>query len=161
MGHIKDIANQPKIQPFPSATFEIVGEVPAAQCSEYRFEGDDAETWSLPHFRLWHASKFTGWDLTGKVCHITANPGGNTGDFNIISNTLNALKLVQDPGNGNPTTYFIPNGGTMIIPRTIVSFASYIQAAGYAYTIKGGKLYTDMPSGQLKDACSILFDPLT
>lgn len=161
MGHIKDIANQPKIQTFPSSTYEIADDVPASQCSEAKIEGDTAYTTSAPTRKLVDTAKFTGWDLAGKICTITASIGGNTGDFDIITNNPNLLNLVQDPGDGDPVQYYIHNGGSLILTRNIQSFAQFIHAAAYAYTIKGAKLYTNIPSAQLKNACTILFDPLT
>ncbi|MBA7652960.1 hypothetical protein ES703_60800 [subsurface metagenome] len=161
MGHIKDIKSNLDPQTFPGAHFELSGDVPAAQCSEAQLEADDARTASIPVFRLHDVGKFVGWDLLGKVCHITASVGGNTGDFQISDNTDDRCDLDQDPGTGDPVSYYITNGGELILTRDVQSFADFIHAAGYAFTIKGGKLYTDMPSDQLKNACTILFDPLT
>ena len=160
MGHLKDIANQPKLQTFPSSTFEIAGQVPTAQCSEAKIEGDTATTSSIT-WRLIQAGKFEGWNLAGKICTITASVGGNTGDFDIIDNTFDHLSLNQDPGDGDPVEYYVHDGGTLILTRDIQSFAEFIHAASYAFTIKGGKLYTNIPSSQLQNACTILFDPLT
>ncbi len=161
MGYLKDIHSNLDIQAFPGAHFEIAGDVPTAQCSEAKIEGDNATTSNFPGFLLNDPSAFTGYDLTGKVCTITASVGGNIGDFDIVSNTAGALELLQDPGDGDPVSYYVHDGGTLILTRSAKSFAEYIHAAGYAYTIKGGKLYTNMPSGLLKNACTILFDPLT
>ena len=161
MGHIKDIKSNLDPQAFPAATFEIAGEVPASQCSEAKIEGNNAVTSDafLKLLRDWNA--FTGWNLTGKICTITASVGGNTGDFDILSNDDSFLNFAQDPGNGDPVQYYIHNGGELILTRNIQSFAEFIHAAGHSYTIKGAKLYTTIPSNQLKNACSILFDPLT
>ncbi|MBA7695240.1 hypothetical protein ES703_103862 [subsurface metagenome] len=161
MGYIRRLDSNVDIQAFPGAHFEIAGEVPAPQCSEAKIEGDDARTTLVPAKRLHDIGAFVGWDLTDKVCHITASVGGNTGDFDIEWNSDDTLAITQNPGAGDPVSYFITNGGELILTRNIPSFAKFIHAAGYAYTIKGGKLYTDMPNGQLKDACTILFDPLT
>lgn len=161
MGSLKNIANQPKLQTFPSSQFVIEGEVPTSQCSEAKIEGDNASTTNGLANTLTDPGKFTGYDLTGKVCTITASVGGNTGDFAIASNFDNVLFLTTNPGNGDPVTYYVHDGGSLIITRDIQSFAEFIHAAGYAYTIKGGKLYTTIPSSNLQPACSILFDPLT
>lgn len=161
MGYIKDIHSNLDIQAFPGARFEIAGDVPVAQCSEAKIEGDDATTENATYKTLLHAGKFAGYDLTGKVTTITASVGGNTGDFDILSNTDDQLFFNQDPGDADPVTYYVHDGGSLILTRNAKSFAEYIHAAGYAYTIKGGKLYTNMPSDQLKDACTILFDPLS
>jgi len=160
MGHLKDIANQSKIQSFPSATFEIAGEVPASQCSEARIEGEHGQsTLGSPFFQ--DIGKFIGWDLAGKVCHITAPPP-NVDDYNIINNSDDILRLAPEPPTtSNDNVYFITNGGALILTRDVPSFAKFISDAGYAYTIKGGKLYTNIPSNQLQNACTILFDPLT
>lgn len=161
MGFIKNIANQPKEQTFPSSQFVIAGDVPVAQCSKAHLEGDSAVTFAAPFRQLEESGKFVGHDLTGDVCTITASVGGNTGDFDIASNSNNALTFVQDPGAGNPVAYYVHNGGELIETRNVQSFAEFIDAAGYAYTIKGGQLYTNMPSAELAVACQILFAPLT
>jgi len=161
MGYIRRLDSNADIQAFPGANFEAAGDVPAAQCSEAKIEGDNATTTAPPTPALTDPGKFSGWDLTGKICHITASVGGNTGDFTIVGGAADRVDLMGDPGNGTNVVYHITDGGTLILTRNVKSFAEYIHAAGYAYTIKGGKLYTDMPSGQLKNACTILFDPLT
>ena len=161
MGHIKDIKSNLDPQTFPGAHFEIAGTVPTPQCSEAKIEGDDAQTFNAEIKRLKDVGKFAGYDLTGKVCTITESVGGNTGDFDITSNSDDFLDLIQDPGNGDPVEYYVHDGAELILTRDVQSFAEFIHAAGYAYTIKGAKLFTDMPSDQLKNACSILFDPLT
>lgn len=160
MGYIRRLDTNADIQAFPGALFELTGHVPTPQCSEAKLEGVNGGTGSMPNFHLIDNGAFTGYDLTGKVCTITASVGGNLGDFDIISNTPSDLTLAQDPGTGYTVTYYIHDGGELILTRDIPSFAKFIHAAGYAYTIKGGKLYTDMPSGLLKRACTILFDPL-
>ncbi|MBA7528101.1 hypothetical protein ES705_20284 [subsurface metagenome] len=160
MGHIKDIKSNLDPQAFPGATFQIEGTVPEAQCSEAKIEGDSAVTSSAGPL-LQDAGKFAGYALTGKVCTITASVGGNTGDFDITNNDEDGLLLAQDPGDGDPVTYYVHDGAELILTRDVQSFADYIHAAGYAYTIKAGKLFTNMPSDQLKNACTILFDPLT
>ena len=160
MGYIKRLDSNVDIQAFPGALFELAGDVPAPQCSEARIEGDSAIT-TLLGSDLIDPGKFAGYALAGKVCTITASVGGNTGDFNIVVNNDNQLFLTTDPGDGDPVEYYVHDGGSLILTRDVQSFAEFIHAAGYAYTIKAGKLYTNMPSGQLKDACTILFDPLT
>ena len=160
MGYIKDITNQPKLQVFPGATFEIEGDVPLSQCSEAKIEDDDAVTTTAVQ-DLIDTGAFAGFALAGKKCTITASVGGNTGTFDIAFNDDNQLLLTQDPGDGNPVTYYIHNGGALILARDMESFAAFIHEAGYPYTIKGGKLYTSMPSNLLAAACTILFDPLT
>ena len=161
MGYLKDVHSNKDTQAFPGAEFEIAGEVPESQCSETRLEGINGLTRGAPFKDLLNAPIFEGWNLIGKICHIITNPGGNTGDFDIIANSPNHLDFAQDPGFGDPTDFYISNGSTLILTRDLKSFAQFIHAAGYAYTIKGGKLYTDIPSAQLQTACTILFDPLT
>ena len=160
MGSILKLDAGVNIQAFPGAKFEIVGDVPAPQCSEAKIEGDTAQTRDAPDFDLLDPNKFTGYDLAGKKCTIVTSVGGNTGLFSIFSNTDHELEFLEDPGDGAPVTYYVHDGGELILTRNVPSFAEFIHAAGYAYTIKGGKLYTDMPSGQLKNACTILFDPI-
>ncbi len=161
MAYLKNIKSNLDPQAFPGATFELTGTVPVSQCSEAKIEGADATTQTLPGYSLKDPGAFAGFALAGKVCTITASVGGNTGDFDIDGNTDDLIALIQDPGVGDPVEYYVHNGAELILTRDIPSFAQFIHDAGYAYTIKGAKLYTDIPSGQLKDACTILFDPLT
>ncbi len=160
MGYLKELNSNPDIQAFPGATFEIEGDVPASQCSEAKYEGTGDWTSPIPP-SLTHNGAFVGLNFAGKKCTITVNPGGNTGTFDIFANDNDKLHFVQDPGNGTPPEYYIHNGGSLIITRDVAAWATYITAQGYSYTIKGGKLYTNMPSAQFADACTILFDPLT
>lgn len=159
MGSIRRLDNNVDIQAFPGALFEMAGTVPKPQCTEAQIEGDQANTESDPFPKLIDIGAFVGFNLAGKVCHITASVGGNIGDFDITANMDNSLDLVQDPGLGFPVTYHITDAGEFELTRDMGSFAKFIHAAGYAYTIKGGKLYTNMPNGLLKDACTILWDP--
>ncbi len=161
MGHLKDIANQPNLQAFPGATFEIAEEVPQSQCSEAKIEGDDAITLPPDPGTLTDPGAFTGFALGGKFVTITASTGGSTGTFAIVINTNDSLVIIGNPGNGTNVVYYIHNGGSLILTRNFKSFGEFIKAAGYAYTIKGGKLYTNIPSVQLQPACTILFDPIT
>lgn len=161
MGYIRKLDTNVDIQTFPGAKFELTGDVPAPQCSEAQIESITGTTRSFPPTDLSDTGKFVGFDLTGKVCHILVSPTGNTGDFGITYNTNSILTLDGDPGASNDVEYYISNGGELILTRNVKSFAQFIHAAGYAYTIKSGKLYTNMPTGLLKDACTILFDPLT
>lgn len=161
MGYLKDIQTNLDIQAFPGATFEAAGEIPNTQCAEAQIESAVGQTFNFVAKLLLDANKFIGYDLTGKVCTITASVGGNIGDFDIDSNTDDSLNLAQDPGNGNPVTYHVHDGGELEITRDVASLAAFIHAAGYSYTFKGGKLYTNIPSAQLQPACTITFDPLT
>jgi len=159
MGYIKDLSSHPDPQTFPAAKFEAVGEIPAAQCSEAKIESTAGSTINMPFLRLLESGKFTGYNLVGKVAHIISNPGGNTGNFDITANSNDSCTLTQDPGCGAPTAYYISNGGELIDTQNASSLAAFVSAAGYAYTIKGGRLYTDMPDAQLQNACTILWNP--
>ncbi|GAI05590.1 unnamed protein product [marine sediment metagenome] len=159
MGSIRRLDSNVDIQAFPGAHFIINNDVPPAQCSEAQIEGDDATTTQTGLDRLTDPGKFAGYDLTGKVCTITASVGGNTGDFAILSNTDDTI-AIEFPGEGDPVAYYVRDGGELILTRDQKSFAQFIHAAGYAYTIKGGRLFTNMPNGLLKEACTILWEPL-
>ncbi len=161
MGFIKDIQSNLDPQAFPGATFVVEGEPPEEQCSEAKIESDSASTQAQPVGSIDDPGAFAGFFLVGKTAHVTANVGGNTGDWEIASNNDDSVFVFGDPGDGDPTTYYISDGGSLIITRDVPSFAAFIHAAGYAYTIKGNKLYTNIPSNLLQPACSILFDPLT
>lgn len=160
MGYLKDISNQPKQQTFPGSTFEIAEDVPQSQCSEALIEGDSATTGGIPCF-LTDPGKFAGFHLAGKKVTITASVGGWPGTYDIASNNDNTLELIQDAGNGDPVEYYCHNGGSLILTRDLQSFAQFIKNAGAAYTIKGGKLYTNIPLHSLQPACTIVFNPIT
>lgn len=160
MGFIKDIHSNLDIQAFPGAHFEIVGDVPAPQCSEYAIEGDHGLTFAFG-ITLTDPGKFAGYNLNGKFLHITSPPP-NVSTRPIVANSDNHVQCTGTVPDASPdNVYTVTDGGELILTRDVASFAQYIHAAGWAYTIKGGKLYTNMPSDQLKTACSILFDPLT
>ncbi|MBA7689073.1 hypothetical protein ES703_97568 [subsurface metagenome] len=160
MGHLKDIANQSKIQSFPSATFEIEGEPPASQCAEAKIESTIGDP--VPGTgNLTDVGRFTGFNLAGKKITVLAPPI-EVGTYDIVFNTNdNILTTNTWTVDGPVVSYYVHNGGSLILTRDLQSFAQFIIAAGYSYTIKGGKLYTNIPSVNLQPACSILFDPLT
>lgn len=161
MGSLKDITNQGNRGTFPGSTFVIEGEPPEEQCSEALIEGANAVTRTPPFLDLCDVGAFAGHNLVGKVCHIIASVGGNTGNFDIILNDDDCVVFNTNPGNGDPVEYYVTNGGSLILTRTMESFAAFIFEAGYSYTIKGGKLFTNIPSAMLQPACSIVFNPLT
>ena len=131
MGFIRQLDANVDIQTFPGAKFELTGDVPAPQCSEAQIEGDSAITINADLKQLHDPGKFTGWDLTTKVCTITASVGGNTGDFAIASNTDGTLTLDPDPGEGNPVQYYIHDGGELILTRNVKSFAERLHLQGW------------------------------
>lgn len=161
MGHIKDIANQPKLQTFPSSTFEIVGDVPAAQCSDFKIEGNEGYTLEANDQEFYSPGTFVGYNLIGKNLTIFP-PAQNAGGYAITNNGDDVLFVNPFLVHHEAHMIFgVHNGGELLLTRDLESFAAFIHAAGYAYTIKGGKLYTNIPSAQLQPACSIIFDPLT
>lgn len=160
MGHIKDIKSNLDPQAFPGATFQIQGDVPASQCSEAKIEADDGQTFAS-QTHIIDLEKFEGWDLVGKKVTVVSPPE-NAGTHTIIFNTPHVIDTdAPYPLASSDNVYYVHNGGELILTRNVQSFAEFIHAAGHSYTIKGGKLYTTIPSDQLKNACSILFDPLT
>ncbi len=160
MGSLRELNGNPDQQSFPAATFAIEGEIPEAQCTEAVIQADDAITRNIPFADLEDPGAFAGFALTDKFCHITASVGGITGVFIITGHDDDFLFLAGNPGNGNPVSYYISNGGQLETTRDLNSFAAFIDQNGGAYTIKGGVLYTDMTSVALEPACSIVFDPL-
>jgi len=160
MGSIRRLDGNADPQAFPGAKFEIVGDVPAPQCSEARVEGTGAQIDAGLEW-IYQPGKFVGWVFTGKKVTVTS-PLANAGTYNITGWNDNFIYtdtiFAEDT---NEAEYYVHNGGSLILTRDVASFAAYIHAAGYAYTIKGGKLYTNMPNGQLKEACTIEWDPIT
>lgn len=161
MGYLRRLDNNADIQAFPGANFEAAGEIPKPQCTEAQIEGTGAYMSGPPKTTLVDVGNFAGFDLSGKVCHITAITGGTPGDYAINWNDANTLSLAASPGPGTNIVYHVTDAGEFELTRNVASLAAYIHAAGYAYTFKAGKLYTNMPSGLLKNACTILFDPIT
>jgi len=161
MGHVKDIANQSRQQTFPGATYEFEGTTPVSQCTAPSVFGSFAQTFTaFPGYLLNHGS-FAGEDYTGKFVTITQSPHGNPGTYGITSNTDDLIQLDGDPGNSNNVSWYLHNGDSLRIIRNIADWAALISAGGYSYTIKGGKLYTNVPQAAMEFVCPILFDPLT
>ncbi|MBA7652963.1 hypothetical protein ES703_60803 [subsurface metagenome] len=144
---------------FPGAHFRAFDDIPLAECSEAKIEDDGGYTTNDPSNRLYQTGKFVGWNLAGKVLHITHSPLGNEGDFDIISNWDNGLELVQDPGESGSVEYHITNGGELILTRTVSSLAKLARTLGKAYTFANGCFYSDMTEPHMQAACSILYDP--
>lgn len=159
MGFIKQL-NGGDPQNFPGAAFAAAGTVPLAQCTQALMHADDAWSLSVP-FKLFSTGTFEGHDLTGKICHITASVGGNTGDFTITFNTASAIDLASSPGDGNPVSFYISNGGGLQVQQDIWSLFSALDELGYACTIKGGILYTNAPNAVMANQCLITWSPLS
>ena len=161
MGHIKDITNQSKIQSFPNSTFEINGDPPLSQCSDALFQGETAFT-NDPPGRVVDFSHSFPIGVIGNFVTITESPTGNPGTYLITARPdPNTLTTGAGPGNSGNVHYYVHNGGAFAVPRDFQSFIDFITDAGYAYTIKGGKLHTNIPAVDLQPACKILFAPLT
>ncbi len=160
MGSLINLGDNPNIQNFPGARFVITNNVPNTQCAEARIESTTGLT-NIAPARIEDAGKFAGFALTGKWCTITESTGPVTGTFQITSNTQDQITFADPLGVDETVTYYVHDGGTLELTRDIESFAQFIHDAGRAYTIKGGKLYTDIPPGLLQPACTITFDPLT
>lgn len=149
---------EPHTDEFPGANFRAFDDIPAAECSEAKIEGDQART-TTPCMCLIDLDKFTGYNLPGKVCTITTSVGGNTGDFDITWNDDNVLDLAQDPGNGHPVEYHVHDGGELILTQSVSSLAALARSLGKAYTFASGCFYSDMTEPHMQAACSILYDP--
>lgn len=145
---------------FPNTTFVTHGDVPETQCSESRIDGIAPFVTAAPP-TLHDPGKFAGWALIGKFCTMLDKVVGAPQTRQIIDQTDNQIEFNAPPlGDVTDVDYYIHNGGSLILTRDTKSFAEFIHDAGFAYTIKGGKLYTNMPENLLQPACSILFDPL-
>ena len=141
---------------FPGSTFAASGLIPLPQCTEALVEGNTADT-SL--FTLNDFGNFIDLTLTGKICTIISNPGGNTGDFSITTNDDNTLTLSTMAGDGFPTVYFVHDGAELELQQTADDIMLEAQTNGAATIKKGGQLYTDADVNQISPACTILFNP--
>lgn len=160
MGFIKNITNQKLQEPFPGATFEVSGTVPVSQCNEAVISSKVGFT-SPPTNELRDAtSPFVGFDLTNKTLWVTSPAGFPPDDYHINNNTDNTLFIAYFPAFFQNIHYYITDGPGFTFQRDINSFAQFITAAGYSYTIKGAKLFTDMPENLLQEACTINWNPL-
>lgn len=237
MGSIRDIANQPKTQSFPSSQYAIAGDVPAAQCTETHVGILFGAILTFPS-RLTLAGNFAGFDLAGKWVSITFPPAFQ-GSYRIASNTddiiftldpfpvdggpafgavhedgpaalvsdtgasVVATPFLTDPGHwvagqhdgrevnimfpaGNVGTYTIiasdnvrltldrnltvtdatnqytiQNPGQSNLTRNASSFRRFIESQSRSHTTKGAILYTNTPTAEMQNACSVVFAPLT
>ncbi|MBA7716323.1 hypothetical protein ES703_125393 [subsurface metagenome] len=121
MGHLKDIANQPKRQTFPNSTYEIVGQVPASQCSQAVIEGDHGHINEMAS-EITDVGKFAGWDLVGKWFTIIS-PAVYKPTQQIDYNTDDIVSGDYSMGvMSNDTVYYIHDGGELILTRDLKSF---------------------------------------
>lgn len=158
MAYINKITT-PDMDTFPGAVFEQTGDVPIAQCQETQIDKIGTGNTDGSTAKLTDGAAFTGFDLAGKILSISAPPG-NVGDYTVISNDNNILTLASTPpASSGVNSYTVHDTGQAYLTRDINSFAEFIHNAGYAYTIKGGKLYTDCPNLTLADACSTTWNP--
>lgn len=157
MGYINKITT-PEVGNFPAAVFEQQGEVPIAQCEETQISEINCSIYSTQIFLIKTAA-FTAINLTGKKVTVT-NSAADDGTYNILAHDDDMLTTDHEFQNTeNAVTIAVHDAGQAYLTRNIKSFADFIHNAGYAYTIKGGKLYTDCPNGTLSPACSNTWNP--
>lgn len=157
MGSINKIT-QPDPDNFPGALFQAEGSVPIAQCQETQITFTGASTAS-DQVTVTKVGEWAGVDLAGKKITITA-PAPDAGTYNVISNTDDVVTTDHTfIAGGAAGAGTIQDAGQAYLTRDLASFARFIQAQGYAYTIKGGQLYTDCPNGTMTNACSDTWNP--
>ncbi len=121
--------------------------------------GSNATT-SFAPFQLADPTTFLGFDLTDRICVITASPTGNTGEFVILSNTNNNLLLATDPGASVNVEYFVKSNVPLAKQQTTDEIMTDAQAHNSATIMKGGQLYIDGTAAEVSHACSVKFDPV-
>lgn len=159
MGYIRDLQSNPDIQAFPGATYEIDGDVPAAQCQEQRPQGPFYSI-SIGSPNVVQAGMFAEYDLTGKKIDILSTVSNN-GTYNVLSNTDDYV--VTDhifTENDATVSIIVYDTGEVYITRNEASFLRFIQVQGATYTIKGGKIFTNLANPPMEDACTIAFNPI-
>lgn len=160
MGYIKDIANQPKLQTFPSSQYAIAGDVPKFQCRESQITFVNAVIFAGQTLIL-RVGAFAAIDLTGKKVTVTA-PAPDVGLYNVLSNTND--RLFTDHtfiGAGPACAASVHDTGQLFLTRNLPSFQRYIESQARSHTTKGGILYTNTPTVEMQNACSLAFNPLT
>ena len=159
MGNIFDLASHPDPESFPDAKFAAEGDLPITQCEETQSLEMGCTSVGGSAI-LTKAGAWTGYDLTGKICTIQGVPINN-GDYTILSNTDNTLTLHTHLGQTSDLNVATCHDtGQAYLTRNVPSLIRFIENEGYAYTIKGGLLYTNCPNVPLQNACSNLWDPL-
>lgn len=148
----------PDIDTFPGAVFEQVGDVPIAQCEETQIV-DAGPVWTISQNTIVFAAAGVDINLIGKIITV-ANSASDNGDWTIIAQVDNTLTLNHTwIGAAAGADIVIHDTGQAYLTRNSQSFAQFIHDLGYAYTIKGGKLYTDCPNLTLADACTNTWNP--
>lgn len=158
MGFVNKITT-PDQDAFPGALFEIAGNVPEAECQETKNVQVGCSA-TAGQFTITDVPDQWGeLDLAGKEV-VVAGTVGDDGTYGIVSNTPGVLttdhEFVGTEGAINAT---VQDVGQTYLTRNISSFARFIHESGFAYTIKGGKLYTNCPDVTLADACSDTWNP--
>lgn len=157
MAYIDKITS-PDPDTFPGALFQQAGEVPEAQCQETKITNTDAALVNGSPI-ITEVGAWPGIDLAGKEVVVSGTVFSD-GTYGILSNTDDTLTTDNQFAENIATAdTIVQDVGQTYLRRNIASFARFISAAGYAYTIKGGKLYTDCPDGTLSGACSDTWNP--
>ncbi len=145
MGHLRDIKSNLDPQAFPGATFEIIGDVPAAQCTEARLEGEYGNTHAASR-SLTEPGAFNGWVLDGKVLTITTPPD-NAGNYDINSNNPNVVFLDQPtPIEAAPNSWYVHDGGALTLTRDLRSFTRYLAELNSYHSSKTGQTVAGLPT---------------
>lgn len=157
MGSINAI-DTPDTSNFPAAVFVQEGDVPIAQCEETQITDTDP-AWLHSTSTITADPSIADIDLTGKSATI-ANSISDDGTYTILAQNGQTITIDHTFAGGDMFADAVYHDtGEAYLTRDVQSFADFIHENGYAYTIKGGKLFTDCPNATLANACSNLWNP--
>lgn len=152
------LANATDIESYPGALAVVIDTPPETQCQEAQIDEAAGAVADGP-VTITDVGAFIGIDLAGKKVTVTA-PVGDAGTFNVLSNTDDVLTTDHAFGEVSAVAaYTVHDDGQVYLTRNPSSFTRFIENLGNAHSTVGGKLYTDVATGPLADACSDTYSP--
>lgn len=157
MGYVNKV-NDPNQQEFPGAAFEVSGDAPYSQCDAGAVN-ESTPDWSIGTSIISSVYQCANYNFIGKKATISGS-ASDDGTYDITAQSADTITIDHTfVGAVGAATVAIKDADGTHLTRNKASFAQFIHNNGYAYTIKGGKLWTDCPNLTLANACPVTWDP--
>ena len=143
---------------FPGAVFVVEGTPPDTQCEE-PVQGDTSISWTIGESIIRNVSGLNSNNFIGKDCEVYSSDSDD-GHYDVLAQTDTTITVDHVfVGSSALAALDFRDAPGQTLTRTPAGFQQFIHSQGKAHTTKGGQLYTDIASGPLAPACSLLFNP--
>ncbi len=152
------LAKLSDVRSFPGCLSVVVDTPPVAQCQEAQIDESAGAVADGPVI-ITDVGAFAAINLAGKKVTVTV-PIGDAGTYNVLSNTDDVLTTDHAFGEVSAVAeYTVHDDAEVFLTRNEASFSRFVESLGNASTTVGGRLYTDVATGPLADACSDTYAP--